>query len=72
MISSQNWGVGQFLWRHPVYNQWDKISYFSVINVPVVRYWGMGRHIDYQIWDKVPAATNRTEFVSSVKRDDKQ
>ena len=39
-----------FLWRHPVYNQWD------------VRYWGIGRHID----------ENRTELVSSVKRDDKQ
>ena len=23
-----------FLWRHPVYNQWD------------VMYWGIGRHID--------------------------
>ena len=32
-----------FLWRHPVHNQWDKISYFPVINVPVVRYWGVGR-----------------------------
>ena len=31
------------LWRHPVHNQWDKISYFSVINVPVVMYWGAGR-----------------------------
>ena len=32
-----------FLWRHSVHNRWDKISYLSVINVPVVRYWGAGR-----------------------------
>ena len=62
--------IGHFLWSHPVYNQWDKISYFSVTNVAVVRYWGMGRHINDQIWDGVTAATNRTELVSSVKRDD--
>ena len=31
------------LWHHPVHNQWDKVSYFSVTNVPVVRYWGAGR-----------------------------
>ena len=49
-----------FLWHHPVYNQWD------------VRYWSIGRHIDDWIRDKVPAWTNRTESVSSIKRDDKQ
>ena len=49
-----------FLWHHPVYNQWD------------VRYWGIGRHIDDWIRDKVPAWINRTELVSSIKRDDKQ
>ena len=32
-----------FLWRHPVHKQWDKISHFSVINVPFVRYWGADR-----------------------------